>query len=302
MNIFDYVKKIKKRFTKTDVLSSIDTINAELTNLTIPLFKERLEWLVHNDSSLKSSLYKSDRDILVGEIAASKYIRPSNPFAMILAVLENTSEILNFVSGKMEKDTGIEFTGESLTAERVNLLQLVDLAGFVSTYSRLWLDLILSAESHHHNQTGSVTDLTKGSIMYLGENRKSFTHALSILATPVNKIDDLFKAIPDVVIAEASPMAIKSVIGDSTIDPLKLNLVQSKAWPPYLIGMVISDYNANRYKTAKEEAQFLELRIGRLKRQMENKDDPKLAAILEKRKGQLDTYRGRIKRMEDSVK
>ena len=50
---------------------------------------------------------------------------------------------------------------------------------------------------------------------------------------------------------------------------------------------------------AKEEKEMLELRILRLQRQMEGKEDPKLSDILNKRQGQLDKVRGKIKKMED---
>lgn len=302
MNILEYVKQLKKRFTKTDVNSAIDTVTAELTNITIPLLADKAAWLVKNDSDVTSNFYRSDRDSIMADFAKSGYLRKSNPFAMLLESLRNSLEILTYLKGYFDKQAGEDMSGESITISTSNALQLLDLTAFVSTYTRCWMDVILSAESNHRNNITEELNLTQSMFIYLGDNRANFGTAVSILATPVEKIEKLFAAIPEVVIAETNPKAIVGTLGQDRVDPLRMNLVQSKWDPIYFIGMVLSDYSANRYKTAKEEAAFIELRIARLKKQMEQKDDPHLAMIIEKRQGQLDTYRGKLKKMEDSVK
>ena len=302
MNIFEYVKTLKKRFTKTDVNSAIDTITAEMTNITIPLLADKAGWLVKHDGDLLSTFYQNDRDALIADFSKSGYLRKASPFAMLLASLKNSVEILTFLKGYFDKQQGEDMSGDSVTISTSNALQLLDLVAFTSTYTRAWLDVILSAESNNRNGVTEIMNLTQGMIVYLGDNRANFGIAVSILATPVDKIEKLFEAIPEVVIAETNPKAVSGALGQDRTDPLRLNLVQSKWDPIYMINMVLTDYAAKRYKTAKEEAQFIELRIARLKKQMENKDDPHLSMIIERRQGQLDAYRGKIKQMEDSVK
>ncbi len=302
MNIFEYVKQLKKRFTKTDVNAAIDTINSELVNITIPLVADKAAWLVKDDSDLLSTFYRNDRDSLMADFAKSGYLRKSNPFTMLLQSLRNSVEVLAYLKGYFDKVQGEDMSGDSITITTSNALQLIDLVAFTSRYTRAWLDVILSAESNSRNNVTEELNLTQAMFVYLGDNRANFGTAVSILATPVEKIEKMFTAIPEVVIAETNPKAISGSLGQDRVDPLRLNLVQSKWDPFYFIGMILSDYNAKVYKTAKEEAQFLELRIARLKKQLEQKDDPHLAMIIEKRQGQLDAKRGKIKQMEDSVK
>lgn len=302
MNIFEYVKGIKKRFTKVDIGATIDTVNAELVNITIPLLADKAAWLVKDDSQVTSNFYQRDRESIMTDFSKSGYLRKSNPFDMILKSLRNTVEILAFLKAYFDKSTGEELSNASVTVTESNALQLIDLAAFVSTYTRSWLDVILSAETNHRNNVNGELNITQAMFVYLGDNRANFGAAISILATPVEKIETMFKAIPEIVIAEVNPKAVTGTLGQDKIDPLRLNLIQSKWDPIYFIGMVISDYSAARYKAAKEEAAFLELRIARFKKQLEQKDDPHLANIIERRQGQLDAWRGKIKKMEDSVR
>ena len=302
MNIFEYVKGIKKRFTKVDIGATIDTVNAELVNITIPLLADKAAWLVKDDSQVTSNFYQRDRESIMTDFSKSGYLRKSNPFDMILKSLRNTVEILAFLKAYFDKSAGEELSSASVTVTESNALQLIDLAAFVSTYTRSWLDVILSAETNHRNNVNGELNITQAMFVYLGDNRANFGAAISILATPVEKIETMFKAIPEIVIAEVNPKAVTGTLGQDKIDPLRLNLIQSKWDPIYLIGMIISDYSAARYKAAKEEAAFLELRIARFKKQLEQKDDPHLANIIERRQGQLDAWRGKIKKMEDSVR
>jgi hypothetical protein len=109
---------------------------------------------------------------------------------------------------------------------------LIDLVAFTSRYTRAWLDVILSAESNSRNNVTEELNLTQAMFVYLGDNRANFGTAVSILATPVEKIEKMFEAIPEVVIAETNPKAISGSLGQDHTDqiervPFRLNQVQT---------------------------------------------------------------------------
>ena len=189
MNIFEYVKQLKKRFTKTDVNAAIDTINSELVNITIPLVADKAAWLVKDDSDLLSTFYRNDRDSLMADFAKSGYLRKSNPFAMLLQSLRNSVEVLAYLKGYFDKVQGEDMSGDSVTITTSNALQLIDLVAFTSRYTRAWMDVILSAESNSRNNVTEELNLTQAMFVYLGDTRANFGTAVSILATPVEKIE-----------------------------------------------------------------------------------------------------------------
>ena len=299
MNIFEYVKKIKKSISKNNVLDDINVTREEMTNTTMDFLNKNIGWLTKNERDLQSQAYRRDRDDLIRDFGRTGYLRPTNPFDMVQRSLTNSLEILNWVEGYFTKNLNDDVTAASITIAKSNALQLLDLTALTARYTRAWLELIISAESNALNKLNSEVSLTQQQIKYLGENRDAFGRAIAILATPIKEIQKVFDAMPEIVIAESNPKAVQATQGDVRVDPLRLALVQSKWDPAYLFGMLFTDFQVHRYKMAKEEKEMLELRILRLQRQMEGKEDPKLSDILNKRQGQLDKVRGKIKKMED---
>lgn len=302
MNIFEYVKKIAKRVSKNQILEEVGITRDELNNNTLSLLEKNLDWLRRNDRELQSGAYRRDRDDLINDFARSGFLRPTNPFDMLYKSLSNSVQILDFVEGYFNENLSEDVTASSVTLAKANVFQLLDLVRFSARYTRTWLEYILSAESNHRIQLAGEVDLTQAQIKYLGENRDAFGRAISVLATPIKRVEELISNIPEINVAEANPKAVQATQGDSRVDPFRFNLIQSRADPIYLISMMISDYQVSRYKTAKEEKEMLELRILRLKKQMANNEDPRLADIIEKRQGQLDKLRGKLQKMEDDIR
>lgn len=302
MNIFEYVKKFAKNIGKSQILVEINVTRDELNNTTLNLLSNTLEWVRRDDSQLISAAYRRDREDLIKDFGRTGFLRPSNPFEMVFKSLTNALELLSFIEGYFTKNLHDDVTAASITLSKANALQLLDLIGFATRYTRSWLEIILAAESNHHSQVMGLPQITQQQIKFLSDNRDAFGRAIAILATPVKQVEKMMDQIPEIVIAEANPKAIQSTQGNERIDPLRMGLVQSKWDPIYLIGMVGSDFQVQRYKVAKEEQEMLELRVLRLKRQLDNKDDPKLSDILDKRQGQLDKVRGKLKRMGDDLK
>lgn len=302
MNIFEYVSKFAKNIGKSQILVEINVTRDELNNTTLNILNNSLEWVRRDDSKLISAAYRRDRDDLIKDFGRTGYLRSSNPFEMVFKSLTNALELLTFVEGYFTKNLHDDVTAASITLSKANALQLLDLIGFATRYTRSWIEIILSAESNHHSQVMGLPQITQQQIKFLSDNRDAFGRAIAILATPVKQVEKMMDQIPEIVIAEANPKAIQATQGNDRVDPLRMGLVQSKWDPIYLMGMVVSDFQVQRYKVAKEEQEMLELRILRLKRQLDNKDDPKLSDILDKRQGQLDKVRGKLKRMEDDLK
>jgi hypothetical protein len=62
MNIFEYVKKIKKSISKNNVLDDINVTREEMTNTTMDFLNKNIGWLTKNERDLQSQAYRRDRD------------------------------------------------------------------------------------------------------------------------------------------------------------------------------------------------------------------------------------------------
>ena len=57
MNIFEYVKKIKKSISKNNVLDDINVTREEMTNTTMDFLNKNIGWLTKNERDLQSQAY-----------------------------------------------------------------------------------------------------------------------------------------------------------------------------------------------------------------------------------------------------
>lgn len=300
MNIFDYAKKIKNMFGKNALISEIDSARDILSNHVIPTLDKNLPFFVTNESKLMSNRYRRERSEIIKGFAASGHLQMSNPFTMLKASMTNAVSILDFIERWLDKNTPEEqLNGQTITLPKANLLQLLDSITFASNYTLTWLNAVLSAESNLINGIGEDIQLTPDTIRYLGEQQTPWIKTVSLLATPVKQIETLVDAIPLVVMAEANPKGLVATQGNK-IDPFRFGFIQSNANPIWLAGILLSDYQAKRYKALKTMKETIELRTHRLKDQLNDKngDNPRLASIIKNYEGQLDNINGQLRKQE----
>ncbi len=300
MNNFEYGKNFKKGVTRNQLLDEINVTRDELTNSTLEVFEKTLKVLRRDDSILNSQLYQSERDNLISDFSRSGFLRGKNPIEMVYQSLDNAKSILGYVENYVDQRVTTEVNQSSLTLVDANVFQLLDFIAFASRYARYWMQVIVSAESNHLNQLAGELDVTPYQIQWLGENRDAFGRVISLLATPVKQIEDLLDNMPEIIIAEANPRALQATQGDKRIDPLKLGFVVSKWNPIWLYGIWKTNRQVQRYKTAKEDKEVLEMMVMRLERQLQGHDDPRLHQIYLKRLAQLEKERGKLKEMEEA--
>lgn len=300
MNNFEYGKNFKKGVTRNQLLDEINVTRDELINNTLEVFEKTLKVLRRDDSILNSQLYQSERDNLISDFSRSGFLRGKNPIEMVYQSLDNAKSILGYVENYVDQRVVTEVSQSSLTLVDANVFQLLDFIAFASRYARYWMQVIISAESNHLNQLAGELDVTPYQIQWLGENRDAFGRVISLLATPVKQIEGLLDNMPEIIIAEANPRALQATQGDKRIDPLKLGFVVSKWNPIWLYGIWKTDRQVQRYKTAKEDKEVLEMMVMRLERQLQGHDDPRLHQIYLKRLAQLEKERGKLKEMEEA--
>jgi hypothetical protein len=165
MNIFEYVKKIKKSISKNNVLDDINVTREEMTNTTMDFLNKNIGWLTKNERDLQSQAYRRDRDDLIRDFGRTGYLRPTNPFDMVQRSLTNSLEILNWVEGYFTKNLNDDVTAASITIAKSNALQLLDLTAFAARYTRAWLELIISAEVQSGDTITVTVDKEKNEII-----------------------------------------------------------------------------------------------------------------------------------------
>lgn len=302
MFIIDFVKRIAKSIGRKNVEDEINTAKDEIDNQTIPTIKQ----LMKEFPSIPR--FKSETYTLYNKaIVSGTGIRvKGDMFDVILLTLTNVGSIADFVSNYVSTKLETEINQSSVTVTDAQVFQLLDSITFAARYTRRLQDIILRTESNvmmDKNSSQELKGVRQADIDYIVKYRDSYIKTLKMLQTPVSKIKELINNIPDIVVSDLKSSTTLSVQGNDKVDPLGFgrDLVVSPLNPIWLIGSWSSTRQHEKYTAAKEEATVIKMRIARLKAQYEEKPDPKLAAIIEKREGQVDLLRAKIEKYEKEV-
>lgn len=295
MNVVSYVKGLAKSFPLSRVREDVRVTSDELLNTTI-IPVEKILKLFPSDSDFKSQTFALYNEAILAELTGNKR---GSMYTPIHGILKNAMAILSLVDGQLSADFSDNVTQSSITLSRATTLQLLDTVNFVGRYTRRMTDAIFIAETNASiTGTDELKGITEGEIRYLSGNRDAYIRSLKILKTPVDQIESMLKELPEVVVADMKSAALSAIHGNEKMDPLRFGFVESRMNPIWRIGNAIADYQATRYKTAKQEKEILEIRIERYKAILARKPDPTLARIIEGREAELDRLRGKLAKWE----
>lgn len=87
-------------------------------------------------------------------------------------------------------------------------------------------------------------------------------------------------------------------MGSAKVDPFQMDLIPIWLNPIYHIGMFVSEWQADRYKAAKEEVRLLQLRKLNLEKTIEKKPDAKIQHEIEYLSNRVQGMNFKIEKME----
>jgi hypothetical protein len=107
----------------------------------------------------------------------------------------------------------------------------------------------------------SVTEsLTAAEIEWLDANFLSFCTAFNVVSGNPAHVDKKLADIPDIEITEDNAQTLAATVGSSKIDPFQMSMIPTWMNPVYHVGMFVAEWQADRYKAAKEEVKLIQLR------------------------------------------
>lgn len=284
MKIPEFLASLLPTFSRERIVEDINVTRGEITEYTHPAYAIAAP-------DFKNHKFKSDHmKVFLGafdrQLGGSGFVGTiEKGFKTILENLDETKRLV-------EATYGEDVAGAGITYLKANLLQFVELVGFVSKYSRKLLLYTYSAETEVYPDSGTVfTDsVTPAEIDWLKGNLQAFCIAFKIVTTPTAEFRTKIGSIPDVVVKQESANALSSTIGDAKLDPLSMKLIPVWLNPIYHVKMFVAEWQTNRYHEAKAELQVLQLHKLHLEKLREGKPDAAL-------KKQIDYAENRISKI-----
>lgn len=297
MKFTAFLKSLLPGFEKDQVLEDIRCTRNELKETTIPAFESSTPLLKAKD--LKSKELEG----------FDKVFRRNNPgfsrdlFEGLLEGLQIAESNLDIAEELIIRTYNEDVAAGGMTYLKANLLQFVELVGFVSKFARKFViyTFVMESAAYESNSLQVSESLTKAELRWIEENFLNFATAFKIVATPKAKLAKQFSDVPDIVITGDNEDVLMRTQSNK-IDPLSMRFIPSWLNIIYHARVVVAEWQVERYQVAKEELKVVQLRKLHLERIRNGKVDARIEkeiAYLEERVQKLNY---KIQRMEDDAK
>lgn len=282
MKFNQFIKSLLPSFGKDQVLEDCRLTITELKEITIPIYDTAEDVFLNWD--FKTEELKANFSTFKNLVKVSSR---GNFVTMVSASLKNTVDNLEEIEKIIKKGYSEEITGNGLTYFKANLLQFVECAGFVSKYARKYLLYIYVCETSKYTteETSIADSITKAELEWLSANFINFCTAFNAVASNPSDVKRHIEDVPEIIITEDNADTLGATIGDKKIDPFNMGFIPIKLNPIYHIGMFVAEWQAARYKEAKEEMRLLQLRKLHLQNMIKDKPD----AAVEKEIAYMET-------------
>jgi hypothetical protein len=269
MKTLNYLASLLPSFGKDRVTEDCRLTRADIKDVTQPAYQLAVQ-------GFKGYKFKSpqlqEQVAIFGRMVKGK---GSNMVEVINDKLDELLKNLDEAEDLIEKTFSQEVASAGLTYLKANLLQFVEAIHFASKFARKFLLYVYICETAEHEDGGTVVaeSMTPAELDYIKANFVTFCQVLNVTTGDPAHVRKALNDIPDIVVTEENVGTLGSTVGEKKLDPFQMKLIPIILNPVYHIGMFVAEWQADRYKVAKEELKMVQLRKLNLEKVTAGKPD-----------------------------
>jgi hypothetical protein len=296
MKLSTYLASLLPNFGKDRIIEDCRVTRGEIKDYTEPAYAIAVPLL-------KGWSFKSERSEKLRQVFDRNVKHASNE-NMIVHIgktipvwLANLAEIEKEIDKVYNEEVG----GVGLTYRKANLLQFVEVVGFVAKYARKLLIYTYVTESETYEDSGVVfaESITPYEEQWLQANILSFCTALNIASLATQQVKHALAEIPEIVVTSENVQSMEATVGLKKLDPFQMRLIPIKLNPIYHVRMIVADWQSKRYKVAQEDLRACQMHRLQLEKLSEGKPaDAKLQKELRYVESRIQGLESDIAKME----
>lgn len=284
MDIKKFVSSILPSMERSSVRSALTDINQEFNRFNKPIFKDAASKF--GGLTFKSEWVEATDKLITKE---TNIKGRGNAITHIDALNKEIENLFGKLGNMLDEYFGEDFSNESITIPRYNIIQMIEVVSFYVRYSRRWLVTALRKEQ---NILGNAPDGENDGILpvdlkWLETNMETFAQVVSILSSKAKKVEEVVEKLPEITVNPDSINYTSESLKQKDIDPMGFGFIRTTLNPIFYIRMARAKYQVNKMKIAELEAEELEFRIIALRSTLDGKPSAKnvqLADSLEEKR------------------
>ena len=301
-NLVTYISGLLPRFSRSRIIEDLRINRTELETVSIPSYSESVKTMGTWD-------FKSEEAINLIKVFERNVKTPKseNIISSIHKGLIKLKDVLDVTEDRVERIMEETIISDGITCLKANLVRTVEISAFVSRYSVKFLNYLyvvetaaLKADPRYIRDNYSPAE-----IMAIEKSFTDFAIAFGVVTKTKQEFTKMMDDIPDIIISKGSADLVSNAMDNDKIDPLKLsgfNPSSTTFNPIYHIGIMVAEWQANRYKESKETKKILELRLLNLQLLKEKAPNAKLEDEIAYIQNRIQGLDHKIQKMEQDIK
>ena len=300
MNIAQFITSLIPSVKKADVKEDIRITQKEISEKAIPLYSDA-------NTYFQSTGFKSpeSKEISNRFLKAFRFsdIQGKNVIECVNKALPMLVSVISQIDSDVDELLSTTNMTDVLTYKKASLIRGADLISFASLYSLnlltyIYINEVIEVGGSEYKES----KMPKAKEMAVVNNIDNFAKILTVYAVPLAKYNDKFKDTPDINISMDADVVTEALKGKNP-DMLNVSLPMGFYGNPiYSFGMIIAEWQANRYKANKERKAYLELKLLQLKSLRDGSDDHDLDKQIQYMEDRIAKLDYKIHKQEESVK
>jgi hypothetical protein len=298
MSLITYLRSLVRTIGKDDIMEDIRITKKEISDKLIPLYTDASKYFL--STGIKSDQLKAFNASFMRTYG--KRDSRSNMFSAINEALPKVLANLDILADAVEKSLQTKLVTQAASMRQAVLIKDVDLASFFSNYSFRVLTYAYNEESKEILDS-NFEDLTmpKPIVDSIIDNLTTYSLVTKVLGTSTDKFYAKLMALKDIQIDQKDIDALRYIHDDEIYEFGDLEPVGFDANPLYHFGIMIAEWQANRYKLNQETKKYLEMKLMLLKMQNKGSSDPKVELEIEYIARRIEKLEYKIAKAEKSV-
>lgn len=295
--IVAWVRSLVPRLERDTIKRELESTRNEIEEYTLPSYESLKD--IYRGREWKSEDVQKFERRFQKEVSSR---HRGNFVEVTHGILKDLNRHLSMLDRLASRRFNEEITPKALPFSKAQLLRLIEMADFLSRYSRGILVYTILKETSSLRQQDLSYDMTPGHVKWLTEHQGLFFTALRIFSDSPEDIEATIDDLPDLEVDESGVKNIEAQVGSKRLDPFHMaHHAKTPLNPIYYVRIAIAEWRHHRYEAAKETRRMLEYQIRDLRNALEGTNDPKLEQALEYQIDRLEKLNAKITKYEREV-
>lgn len=294
MSLLSFIQSLPAVLERRQIMNAVDQLKLEYDDTISPIIDDVQSTLLGHP--MKSMLNKR-MDTVTRRFVSFN----GDSIQLILKNLTNIRGYFELLERDVKSAFSVQFTNNSMSFERANVLKFIEALAFYIRYARKYLLFIVAQESAAIGKA-TATKWAPAEIEWIDSYMAEFAGLYQTMAIPPSEFKARIQRSSNAIIDESTYQVAMQSLGAQKTDPLQMDGFSPRQNIFMLVGKYFAEMQVTRYNEAKEECYGLQLRLQELQDLKAGEPaNPRVQQLIQAYEKRISEYEFELKQIEEKA-